>query len=1655
MDGTDQSLPPAGGSFKVTADGEHTVSYYAVDAAGNQSDTVSRTLAIDNQAPVTTAASDPKGWTNGSVQVTLSADDTAAGIATSGLDTTWYQIGDGAATAYSGAFTATDATQITYWSTDKAGNVEGKNTLTPQIDTTMPVTTASTSPSGWTNGSVQITLAASDKGGSGLDTTWYQIGDGAAKAYDGAFPVNDATQVTYWSTDAAGNVEGKNTLTPQIDTTMPVTTASTSPSGWTNGSVQITLAASTRAAQASTPPGTRSATAPPRLTTAPSPTTDATQVTYWSTDAAGNEEAHKTLTPQIDTQAPSATDDIAAGWQTGAQTVTVTATDTGGSGVAQLVCTVDGTDQSLPPAGGSFKVTADGEHTVSYYAVDAAGNQSDTVSRTLAIDNQAPVTTAASDPKGWTNGSVQVTLSADDTAAGIATSGLDTTWYQIGDGAATAYSGAFTATDATQVTFWSTDKAGNVEGKNTLTPQIDTIAPVTTTADLAAGPADDWQPSPASVTLSATDDQSGVGTTTYQIDEQAPQTYSGPISITDQGSHKVTFFSTDAVGNQETPQAGYVNVDSAAPTSSAAGLQADGATGWQQDAQSVTLNLLHDFFGENHVRRHCALVRIEDVTPRTDPRQIREIADYFQKNGIPWSIALVPFYVDPNRNVNEKLSRAPSVVSALHYAQCRGAAIVQHGVTHQYRGHSTDDFEFWDMQNDRPIIEDCRDYVASRLEKGLAEMHACDLYPVVFETPHYCASLLDYSVIDEYYSTEYGRRDGYEACGSVAPFFILHHPTLCSLIPENCGYVSTGGSGVEKILDAAEKITAVRDGMAGFFFHPWIDIGVLKRIVDGMRSMGYEFIDIRDAALTAQSPSFVQYTRDGTGRLRLRDRFLHTMYIDEKGNRADERFSPEPLTTDTAFHDACPAGRIFFAEAVRKPASLLKRTLAWVKAPSLTIRKFVAAWTRGKPPITLRGGAAAHIGILWSGDSAVSSDRYYATQYAWKKAFESCGIPVTIMDVKAFAGPPGQWNVTAVPSAAARCLTPQQISLLTNMAMEGAAVIAEGASPLGDSLGFSMHSPMMAIDSVADVQYPQTLFSWKQAESVGRLEGENGYDPQYISSKACPVVVSAKRGLGQVLFFAAHFSAPGDRAPTRFLFFPDLLQRLFNVHPVVRSPVVEVYFEPTYRTFISEQSIVEQWRKNGVKAVHVALHENSDASDSEYCRFVTLLHRNGIAAYCWISLPHVGERFWDKHPQWRRRATAQGEGKGGDDYTVDFFNKDCRSALLESARVFLSRANWDGINWTENIAKEDYPVSPRLADSSHQALYRDSLEYATVNQCITQLSSYAPGIPRREIIFSRRFDAAGPLMMSFLQNIARGKNGVVCRYQAQLPPGCLLNGEAFDSITAVLASRFPEWSPMVELNLNALNPVSGASPQLCGTELYGILAKAGERNVRLTLRTNADIFNVDLGNLAFAFASSFGCDIGPKAWTISASSAALVDLDPTENQLVKIDGKPWPGYINGRLFFPAGRHTIESSSRVGAWEELLGDPMRISNFTGTIIDARYSRWEMTVHYRTEHRPFMALSRNPLRVTVDDGRLVAAAGDGAGAVGPIFLLPSGDHRVRIVADSFGSFLTSWISVHLSVFIVGVSVSCVALFVMFYFFERAVHAQNPHKTERHTP
>ncbi len=158
----------------------------------------------------------------------------------------------------------------------------------------------------------------------------------------------------------------------------------------------------------------------------------------------------------VDDAAPSSSATLspsspASGWHLADVVVSIDSTDD--RAVQEVHHSVDmGTEVVTPGASASLAISTEGIHSVAYWAVDNAGNVETTKYATVKIDKTAPATSAALAAN-------TVTFSASDGLSGVAS-----TYYRVGSGGATAYTGPFVAPRGMRVTYWSVDIAGNVEG---------------------------------------------------------------------------------------------------------------------------------------------------------------------------------------------------------------------------------------------------------------------------------------------------------------------------------------------------------------------------------------------------------------------------------------------------------------------------------------------------------------------------------------------------------------------------------------------------------------------------------------------------------------------------------------------------------------------------------------------------------------------------------------------------------------------------------------------------------------------------------------------------------------------------------------------------------------------------------------------------------------------------------------------------------------------------------------------------------------------------------------------------------------------------------------------------------------------------------------
>jgi outer membrane protein assembly factor BamB len=225
--------------------------------------------------------------------------------------------------------------------------------------------------------------------------------------------------------------------------------------------------------------------------------------------------------------------------------------------------------QSSDPASPLHFVSEGANQTQQVTVTDKAGNSATFTSPAVNIDLTKPSTTAniQGTQSGGFTGPVSVTLNASDNLSGVAG-----TFFRIDGGGVNSVIGTFfIGVNGTHtLEYWSVDVAGNIETHQTRTLNIDAIPPVTQASVSGAAGVNGWYRSAVQISLSATDNLSGVMGSFYQIDGGAIQTYAGPFAFSTAGQHTIQYWSRDNVNNTEVSHSLVVNIDTVAPVVTAA-----------------------------------------------------------------------------------------------------------------------------------------------------------------------------------------------------------------------------------------------------------------------------------------------------------------------------------------------------------------------------------------------------------------------------------------------------------------------------------------------------------------------------------------------------------------------------------------------------------------------------------------------------------------------------------------------------------------------------------------------------------------------------------------------------------------------------------------------------------------------------------------------------------------------------------------------------------------------------------------------------------------------------------------------------------------------------------------------------------------------------
>ncbi|MGQ1477584.1 BapA/Bap/LapF family large adhesin [Acinetobacter baumannii] len=489
----------ADNTLPTLADGPHTITVTATDAAGNVGNDTA-VVTIDTVAPNAPVldpinATDPvSGQAEPGSTVTVTYPDGTTATVVAGTDGSWSVPNPG---------NLVDGDTVTATATDPAGNTSLPGTGTVSADITAPVValddvlTNDSTPA--LTGTVNDPTATVVVNVDGTDYPAVNNGDGTWTLADNTLPTlaDGPHTITVTATDAAGNV-GNDTAVVTIDTVAPNAPVldpinATDPVSGTaeaGSTVTVTYPDGTTATVVAGTDGSWSVPNPGNLV-------DGDTVTATATDPAGNTSLPGTGTVSADITAPVvALDDVLTNDSTPALTGTVN------DPTATVVVNVDGTDYPAVNNGdgtwtladNTLPALTDGPHTITVTATDAAGNVGNDTA-VVTVDTTAPVVSFTDASTNDTTPALTGTI--DDPAATVVVTvdGVDYPAVNNGDGTWTLADNTLPvlADGPHTVSVTATDVAGNVSTPVTGTVTVDATAPTLaiTTDDLALAAGED------------------------------------------------------------------------------------------------------------------------------------------------------------------------------------------------------------------------------------------------------------------------------------------------------------------------------------------------------------------------------------------------------------------------------------------------------------------------------------------------------------------------------------------------------------------------------------------------------------------------------------------------------------------------------------------------------------------------------------------------------------------------------------------------------------------------------------------------------------------------------------------------------------------------------------------------------------------------------------------------------------------------------------------------------------------------------------------------------------------------------------------------------------------------------------------------------------
>jgi uncharacterized protein YdaL len=1084
----------------------------------------------------------------------------------------------------------------------------------------------------------------------------------------------------------------------------------------------------------------------------------------------------------------------------------------------------------------------------------------------------------------------------------------------------------------------------------------------------------------------------------------------------------------------------------------------------------VLCDLLHDILGINHPSDQRAMVRIEDVSIDDDPDDLTRIAGWLSDRHIPFQIALIPIFRDPAHSLEIRLGDRKSTVDAIHTMIARGGTPVMHGITHQVHGLSGDEYEFWDELGNKPVGGDSAEFVMRRLKMGFTECFANEIYPVAFEVPHYGASEIDYRTLGQVFSLFYDRPmvTPDDTTAQMVPYPVVDQYGR-HIIPESLGYLPEDDPDPLKVVQYARTLRVVRDGIASFYFHPFLKQKLLEQVVQGISALGYHYISLRefDGHVNFQGQYAVR-TTSGSIQLSPKDEYWRLQLFNAAGQVVKTDLSATRLNGPVDLPAQVPPGGWAAAEVMKRPPAAPEHANNWYERLSQWWDNLHPATPAPSTVIRDKFAGLPSAWILWLENPHTAAGH---NQQSYKTVLEALGYQVKIVSAAKFRDTPRLSDDTllVVPHAAGVKLTDGQQRLVVRYVGSGGDVVADGSQAWLAKIGFTFSNLQMIVSSVTDPIHADMKLTWRPEERVSRFTApEDVRELADDDESGQPVALAGSFGAGHYVYLAANLDPHTNEGTSHYPYFPEYLSTTFGAPTSLRSRHIEVYFDPSYRPGADLNRLATIWHRYGISTVHVAAWQYSMQFQFPYDEFVRACHRNGIAVYAWFVFPAVDKvmpivtnTMWDQHPEWREKTAAGTDAQVGWRYLMNFQDPECFQAAMDWMKGILNASDWDGVNIAElnfdadfkdylrpekfvpmnDIVRADFkkkagfdpiqlfhPNSPYYYKTDPAALakfqrYREDIVVDWHRRVLTEL---APLCKQRgmEVVItmldSLHDEYVRPALGVDSKRITALMREFPFTLQVEDPARFwMTTPERYRRFAATYLKLVPDPRRlMFDVNVVADRDITATNlptKTATGTELALTLLSAASASGRAAVYSEHTVSPQDWDLIQMVLNRPVSISGGQTSMDVNAKTSLV--LTPADDPLYYVDGNPWPAVSRDGVMMPTGQHSI--STEKSWWHFLDTDEFqaRILTTTADLAEAQADTTGLTFQYRAPGRAVFVFNQEPNDILVDGSSATLPTERNGTDWAVVF--PSGDHHVRVatntkagVAVSMVGWASSW-------------------------------------------